>query len=100
MTLDKEQVLEILRAHETELHRRGVRHAALFGSVARGEADEKSDIDILIELEPDSKRTLFGYAGLKRAVAALFPGPVDVIDKRRLKPGLLEPVETEVVYAF
>jgi len=50
--MDRQQVIATLRAHEEELRRRGVRHAALFGSVARGEAISTSDIDILIELQP------------------------------------------------
>jgi predicted nucleotidyltransferase len=41
--------LRILKDHEPELRRRGVVHAAVFGSVARGEANAVSDVDILIE---------------------------------------------------
>jgi predicted nucleotidyltransferase len=50
--IDWEEIIATLRLHQAELHRRGVRHAALFGSLARGESRRTSDIDILIELDP------------------------------------------------
>ncbi|HEY1430323.1 MAG TPA: nucleotidyltransferase domain-containing protein [Stellaceae bacterium] len=53
-----------LRAHQAELRRRGVRHAALFGSIARGEGARTSDIDILIELDPEAPVGLFEYVGI------------------------------------
>ncbi len=98
--MNREQVLNRLREHEAELRRRGVRHAALFGSVARGEAGPQSDIDIFIELEPDAPIDLFGYAGIKRYIAELFVGPVDVVDRDALKPYLRRPVASDAIYAF
>jgi predicted nucleotidyltransferase len=44
--IDREEIIATLRAHQAELHRRGVRHAALFGSLTRGESKRTSDIDI------------------------------------------------------
>src|SRR5438128_2775679 len=98
--MDRQQVISILRDHETELRRRGVRRAALFGSVARGTATPASDIDILIELEPDAPIDLFAYAGIKSYIADLFGGPVDVVDRDALKPYLQRPVIADAVYAF
>jgi predicted nucleotidyltransferase len=60
MTLN--DVLETLRTHESELRRLGVSHAAVFGSVARSEAREDSDIDVLVELDPDQPMGIFEYA--------------------------------------
>ena len=98
--MDRQQVIATLRAHEEELRRRGVRHAALFGSVARGEAISTSDIDFLIELEPEAPIDMFGYAGLKRYIADLFAGPVDVVNRDALKPSLRRPAIADAVYAF
>jgi uncharacterized protein len=98
--MNRDQIIAALRAHEGELRDRGVQHAALFGSAARGEAQATSDIDILIELEPDAPVDLFGYAGLKRYIAELFPGPVDVVDREGLKPGLHRPAVADAVCAF
>ena len=45
-----EHVIATLRAHEAELHRAGIRHLSLFGSVARGDATVDSDVDLVVEL--------------------------------------------------
>jgi predicted nucleotidyltransferase len=45
--IDRERIIATSRAHQAELHRHGVRHPALFGSIARGEGKRTSDIDIL-----------------------------------------------------
>jgi len=98
--MNKRDAIKILRRHQGDLRARGIVHAALFGSVARGEAGPKSDIDILIELDPELKLDIFAYAGLKRYVAELFSGRVDVVNKDALKPYLREPVSADAIYAF
>lgn len=98
--MNKRDVIKVLRRHESDLRARGIIHAALFGSIARGEAGPKSDIDILIELDPGLSLDIFAYAGLKRHVASLFRGRVDVVNKEALKPLLREPVSADAVYAF
>jgi uncharacterized protein len=100
MSTNKDDVIKVLRRHEADLRARGIIHAALFGSVARGEGGPKSDLDILIELDPELSLDIFAYAGLKRYVAALFSGSVDVVNKAALKPYLRQPVSTDAVYAF
>jgi hypothetical protein len=98
--MDREQAIAVLRRHEGELRQRGVRRAALFGSVARGSATAVSDIDILIELEPNAPIDLFAYAGIKRYIADLFSERVDVVDRDALKPYLRVPAIADAVYAF
>jgi predicted nucleotidyltransferase len=100
MQMNKRDAIEVLRRHQADLRARGIIHAALFGSVARGEAGPKSDLDILIELDSKLKLDVFAYAGLKRYVAGLFSGPVDVVNKDALKPYLRQPVSADAVYAF
>ena len=98
--MDREQAIAVLRAHEGELRRQGVRRAALFGSVARGTATAASDIDILIELEPATPIDLFAYAGIKNYIADLFSEAVDVVDRDALKPYLRLRAITDAIYAF
>lgn len=98
--MDKQQALEILLQHREALRARGVRHAALFGSVARGDASEHSDVDIMIELDPNAGIDLFDYAGLKNDIVELFAGRADVVDREGLKPYLRESVINDAIYAF
>lgn len=100
MFLNRQQILDRLREHESLLRSRGVAHAALFGSRARGDARPNSDTDILIELDPAARITVFDYAGIKSDIAALFEGPVDVVSKDALKPRLKLRIPQDTVYAF
>ncbi|MFA7263558.1 MAG: nucleotidyltransferase domain-containing protein [Caulobacter sp.] len=101
--MTREDVLQVLRDHEAELRAQGVIHAALFGSLARGEAGARSDIDVAIRFDPDAPITLWGYAGLKRRVAGMLRGfkrKVDVIDLDGMSPYVRPSVERDAIYAF
>jgi predicted nucleotidyltransferase len=98
--MKSEEVIAILKRHESALRARGVSHAALFGSVARGDARTDSDVDIMIELMPDNKLDIFAYSGLLNDIAKLFPVPVDVVDRDALKPYVRPPAVRDAIYAF
>ncbi len=98
--MDKLAALDILRANEVELRRRGVLHAALFGSVARGEARADSDLDVMIEIDVSVVGGLFGYVGLCHFIDDLFPIRVDVADRAALKDRVRAHAERDAVSAF
>jgi uncharacterized protein len=98
--MKRDQIIATLKAAEPELRKRGIRHAALFGSVARGEERPDSDIDILVEFEPGEEGSIYDYVRLKEYLAGLFEGSVDVIDRDALKPHLRAPASRDTVYAF
>jgi predicted nucleotidyltransferase len=98
--MNSKEAIAVLVAHREDLRARGVLHAALFGSVARGEARSDSDLDIMIELDPDARIDAFEYAGLKMFIEGLFSGPVDVVNRHALKSYLRPFVATDAVYAF
>ena len=98
--MDRNAVIETLKAREPELRNLGVRHIALFGSLARGEATSASDIDILVDLQPDAPIGVFEYVGLTQFIEDLFPVRVDVANRARLKPHVRPNAEREAVYAF
>ena len=98
--MNRSQAVETLRRSEGDLRARGVRRAAVFGSVARGEAGPNSDIDIMVEIDPDAHLTVFDYAGLKDYIAGLFDGPVDVVNRDSLKPYVRPAATDDAIYAF
>jgi predicted nucleotidyltransferase len=98
--MDREEIIIRLREHETALRARGVAHVALFGSRARGDSRPESDTDIMIEFDPAARTTVFDYAGLKRDLAALFDGPVDVVSREGLKPYIRPAAAADAIYAF
>jgi uncharacterized protein len=63
-----------------------VAHAALFGSVARGEDRPDGDIDIMVAIAPDSRMDLFRYVGIVQSIEELFAAPVDGANREGLKP--------------
>ena len=79
-------MLETLRTHEADLRAMGVSHAAVFGSVARGDAIAGSDIDVLVELDDSRPMGIFEYARMKLYINDILTGPSDVVNRRTLKP--------------
>jgi uncharacterized protein len=98
--MDRDVILETLRGAQTSLRKQGVAHAALFGSMARGEAREGSDIDVMIEISPEARLDLFGYIEIVHAIEDLFPVKVDVANKTMLKSHVRPSAERDAVYAF
>ena len=90
---------ELLREKREEILRVCARHGArnirVFGSVARGEADEKSDIDLIIEFEPE--RSLLDHAALWLELRELLGHEVDVVSERGIKPRIRERVLREAL---
>jgi predicted nucleotidyltransferase len=100
MKLDLDHVLQTLRDHQIELRRLGVAHAALFGSLARGEERAESDIDVLVELDEGRPMSIFEYARLKLYINELLDSPSDVVNRRTLKPLLQASILRDMVHAF
>ena len=91
--------LEDLRSRRDEILRvathRGAYNVRVFGSVARGRADDRSDIDFLVNLEPG--RSLLDLGGLLMDLQSLLGRPVDVVTERGLKARIRSRVLEEAV---
>jgi len=97
---DRHEIIDRLRQNEAALRARGVSHAALFGSRARGDSRPDSDIDIMIEVDPAAGIGVYEYVALKDYIAALFDHPVDVVSRDGLKPYVKPAITTDAIYAF
>ena len=84
----RDEIIEVARA-------RGASRVRVFGSVARGDATETSDIDFLVDLEPD--RNLLDLGGLLMDLQDLLQRDVDVVTERGLRPRVAEHVLADAV---
>ncbi len=89
---------KILKKHQKELAKQGVRALAIFGSVARNKGTAKSDVDILIDF--DSKRGLFAFVGLKIYLENILDCEVDLVTKNALHPALKPQILREAKHVF
>jgi uncharacterized protein len=96
VTLTRDKVLEILQANREALSGMGVRRLALFGSMARNDGTEASDLDFLVEFE---RKSFDGYMNLKDFLESLFARHVDLVLADSLKPALRDKVLKEAVDA-
>ena len=95
-----DHVIATLRAHEAELRRAGIRRVSLFGSVARGDADADSDVDLAVELDPDACIGMFAIGALERQLAALVGRKVDLLPEPVEKLRLRARIDRERRLAF
>ncbi len=87
MKPSRNTVLRLLRESKPALKREfPLSRLALFGSVARDEADEQSDVDILVEVEPSIG---LGFVTLAERLESLIGHKVDLVSRRGIKPLLL-----------
>jgi predicted nucleotidyltransferase len=90
---------EIVNAHRNEILAVAGRHGAcnvrLFGSVARGADDDRSDIDLIVDFDPE--QSLMDHAALSLELQELLGHKVDVVSGRGLKPRIRDRVLTEAV---
>jgi len=86
---------EIRRKVSAPMSRRGVVRASVFGSVARGEATRRSDVDFLVEFEKG--RTLVDLSGLRLDLCEVLGRDVDVVTPGSLHPKLRDQILGELV---
>ena len=95
----REEALRILAAHKAQLRTMGVEHVSVFGSVARDEAGEDSDIDILVEFAPGARIGLFEFLDVQEALAGILGMAVDLATPAPLHPQLRDAILSEAVRA-
>jgi predicted nucleotidyltransferase len=94
--MTRDDILATIRTNEMRLRALSVRELALFGSFARGEATDSSDIDFLVEFE---HKTFDNYLDTKELLEGLFSRKVDLVIKSNIKPRLRDRILSEAVRA-
>ncbi len=94
--MNKMQVLSLLSQHSDEIQTRfAVKRLALFGSAARDEMRDGSDVDVLVEFEGPT--TFDGYMDLKFFLEALLNNSVDLVTVKGLRKEIRPYVEREAI---
>ena len=92
--ISNEQLADFCRRHQ-------IRWLAIFGSAPRDDFGPDSDVDLLVEFEPQARLGLVAYASIQRELSDLLQRPVDLVTRDGLKPLIKEAVldRAEVIYA-
>ncbi|MCD4767810.1 MAG: nucleotidyltransferase domain-containing protein [Methanosarcinales archaeon] len=92
----RKQALKLLREHKQEFEDRyGITRLGIFGSVARDEAGERSDVDVVVEMPPD----MFARVILKEELEMILRSNVDVVRYwRRMNQYLKRRIDREAYY--
>jgi predicted nucleotidyltransferase len=95
--MQRDDVLLILSEHRAELYQQfGVKSLAIFGSTARNEATQTSDVDLLVEF--DRPTGYFGLIRLQNHLEQMLGRPVDIGTPNSLKPRIRDRVLAESIY--
>jgi predicted nucleotidyltransferase len=96
MVRNRDEILKILEENRNAIRGYGVRRLGLFGSCARGECNEVSDLDFVVEFE---KKSFDAYMDLKLFLEKLFDCQVDLVISDSIKPRLRSTILGEAVHA-
>ena len=99
--MDREELIELLKANKKELEKFGVQKIGIFGSFSREEADKSSDVDIVVEFKK-GEGTFRNFGGLIEYLENLFNRPIDIltptgIETIRIRE-IKENIKREVIY--
>jgi uncharacterized protein len=98
--MDKRQVISKLREHGDELTAAGIVHLRVFGSVARAEANDSSDVDLIAEFDNKKELTLLDMVGLENRLSELLQVKVDLTPAETMKQRVRTTADKEAVLAF
>jgi len=96
MQWTKEEILKVLEQERDTIRQYGVRRLGLFGSYARGEATEQSDLDFVVEFE---RKSFDGYMDLREFLEKRFNCSIDLVIADAVKPALRTPIVHQAIYA-
>jgi predicted nucleotidyltransferase len=98
--MKREQIIVKLRQHEAELKGEGIVRLSLFGSVARGDANAGSDVDLMAEFDAAKKFTILSRVRLENRIADMLGMKVDLAHAAMLRDGIRERAIGEAVLVF
>lgn len=98
--MTRDEALTTLRSHQRELSAEGVKALYLFGSTARGDSTDDSDVDLLYEFDREKRFSLFDQIALGYRLQSLLGRRVDLVERGGLRPFIRTKVEPDLVRVF
>jgi len=97
--MQKEDILNYLKSNQEYYYNQfGIQFVGVFGSFARDEAEENSDIDILYKIEKDKKLSMFKYLKLTKQLEDFFHKKIDLIRDEKIKPQIKSYIQKDLTY--
>ena len=97
--MQSDEAIARLKQNEPELRRLGIEHLYLFGSTARGEARDDSDVDLFFD-HPEASLGLYELLDVKDAAARILGRKADIVTRRSLHPALRARIEASALLVF
>lgn len=99
MTRDK--IIAKLRAREAEIRAKGVTRLALFGSRVRGDNRKHSDLDVLVDIDPNLRKfSLTDLAGVKVRLDEILGLEVNIVERNTISPKFAKRIADDIVEVF
>lgn len=98
--MTRDEAIARIKPHEAELRAAGITSLALFGSVARGDARDDSDVDLMCEIENGKVASLLDFIGLQLRLEDILGSPVDLAERGTLMPTIARHASRDTVPVF
>ena len=95
--MERQDIIELVKRHEQEIRARGITRLELFGSTARADARDDSDVDVVVDIEPDRKFSLIDLASLRVLLCDVLGRETDVVIREDLRPRFREEIERDTI---
>jgi len=98
--MTREEIITTIRSTAPALKAEGVTKIAIFGSRSRGDARPDSDLDVLVEVDPDSRFSILNLVGVQHIIEDATGLTVQATMRRSLEPRMAQRISDDIIEVF